>query len=43
MIVEMEQEDALDDFTILKRLQDKSGLSLENATAYLDLLPDLYL
>ena len=36
MIVEIGQEDGLDDATILKKLQDKIGLSLERATAYLE-------
>lgn len=36
MIVEMGQEDGLDDATILKKIQDKIGLSLEQATAYLE-------
>ena len=35
MIVEIGQEDGLDDTAILKRLQDKVGLSLEKAAAYL--------
>ncbi len=35
MIIEMGQEDGLDNTTILKRLQDKVGLSLDKATAYL--------
>lgn len=35
MIIEMGQEDGLDNTTILKCLQDKVGLSLDKATAYL--------
>ena len=35
MIIEMGLEDGLDDTIILKRLQDKVGLSLEKAAAYL--------
>ena len=35
-IVEMGQEFGLDDASILKRLQDKIGLSLEQAMAYLE-------
>ena len=35
-IVEMGQEFGLDDASILKRMQDKIGLSLEQATAYLE-------
>ena len=34
-IVEMGQEFGLDDLSILKRMQDKVGLSLEQATVYL--------
>lgn len=36
MIIEMGQEDGLDESVILKRLQDKTGLSLERAVAYLE-------
>ena len=35
-IVEMGQEFGLDDAAILKRLQEKIGLSLEKAAAYLE-------
>lgn len=35
LIIEMGQEDGLDDAAILKRLQERIGLSLEQATAYL--------
>lgn len=35
MIIEMGQEDGLDDTAIFKRLQDKIGVSLEKASAYL--------
>jgi hypothetical protein len=35
MLIEMGQEDGLDDATILKRLQNKLGLSIEVATDYL--------
>lgn len=35
MIIEIGKEDGLDDATILKRLQEKVGLSLEDATVYL--------
>ncbi|MCI8377972.1 MAG: hypothetical protein HFH72_05545 [Lachnospiraceae bacterium] len=34
-IIEMGQEFGLDDAAILKRMQDKIGLSLEQASAYL--------
>lgn len=36
MLIEMGQEEGLADATILKKLQDKIGLSLEQATAYLE-------
>ena len=36
MIVEMGQEDGLDDATILKRMQDKIGLTFEKAMVYLE-------
>ena len=36
MLIEMGQEYGLDDAAILKRMQDKIGLSLEKATAYLE-------
>lgn len=36
MIIEMGQDDGLDDASILKRLQDKAGLSPEQAEAYLE-------
>ena len=36
MLIEMGQEDGLDDTIILERLQEKIGLSLEAATAYLE-------
>ncbi len=36
IIIEMGQEEGMDDATILKRLQDKVGLSVEQATAYLE-------
>ena len=36
MIIEMGQEVGLDDEAILKSLQEKVGLSLEKATAYLE-------
>ena len=36
MLIEMGREYGLDDATILKKLQDKIGLSLEQATAYLE-------
>lgn len=36
MIVELGQEDGLDDATIVKRMQEKIGLSLEQAMAYLE-------
>lgn len=35
MIVELGQEDGLDDAIIMKRMQEKIGLSLEQAMAYL--------
>ena len=35
-IIEMGQEVGLDDEAILKNLQEKVGLSLEKATAYLE-------
>ncbi|MCI8781949.1 MAG: hypothetical protein HFG83_10075 [Dorea sp.] len=35
-IIEMGQEFGLDDAAILKRLQEKIGLSLETAAAYLE-------
>ena len=35
-IIEMGQEFGLDDTAILKRLQEKIGLSLETASAYLE-------
>ena len=35
MLIEIGKEDGLEDSVILKRLQDKIGLSLENAIAYL--------
>ncbi|MDE7274810.1 MAG: hypothetical protein K2N95_17505 [Lachnospiraceae bacterium] len=35
MIVELGQEDGIDDDIILERLQNKAGLSLEKAKAYL--------
>ena len=35
-IIEMGREFGLDDASILKRMQDKIGLSLEQATAYLE-------
>jgi len=35
MIVELGQEDGLDDELIIKRMQEKIGLSLEQALAYL--------
>ena len=36
MLIEMGREYGLVDATILKKLQDKIGLSLEQATAYLE-------
>ncbi|MBD5474878.1 MAG: hypothetical protein HDR17_02670 [Lachnospiraceae bacterium] len=36
MIVELGQEDGLDDVAIVKRMQEKIGLSLEQAMAYLE-------
>lgn len=36
IIIEMGQEEGMDDTAILKRLQDKVGLSVEQATAYLE-------
>ena len=36
MIVELGQEDGLDDATIIRRMQEKIGLSLEQAMAYLE-------
>ena len=36
MLIELGREDGLDDATILKRMQDKIGLPLERATAYLE-------
>ena len=36
MLIEIGQEDGLDDATILKRLQEKIGLSQERASAYLE-------
>lgn len=36
MLIEMGQEYGLDDATILKRMQDRIGLSLEQATIYLN-------
>ena len=36
MIIELGQEDGLSDEAILSRLQDKIGLSLEDAKAYLE-------
>ena len=35
MIVELGQEDGLDGTTIIKRLQENAGLSLEQASVYL--------
>ena len=35
MIVELGRDDGLDDGVILKRMQEKLGLSLEEAAAYL--------
>lgn len=35
MIVELGQEDGLDDATIIKRMQEKVGLSLDQAVTYL--------
>ena len=35
MIVELGQEDGLDDATIIKRMQERIGVSLEQAMAYL--------
>ncbi|MCI8300103.1 MAG: hypothetical protein HFI69_07110 [Lachnospiraceae bacterium] len=36
MIIEMSQDAGLDDTAILKKLQDKAGLSLDQAAAYLE-------
>lgn len=36
MLIEMGQEEGLDDVAILKKMQDKVGVSLEQATAYLE-------
>lgn len=36
MLIEMGQEEGLDDAAILKKMQDKIGVSLEQATAYLE-------
>lgn len=36
MLIEMGREYGLDDATILKRMQDKIGLSLEQETVYLN-------
>ena len=36
MIVELGQEDGIEDDIILERLQNKAGLSLEKARAYLE-------
>jgi hypothetical protein len=36
MLIEMSQENGLDDTTILSKLQEKVGLSLEMSLAYLD-------
>lgn len=36
MLIEMGQEYGLDDATLLKKMQDKIGLSLKQATAYLE-------
>lgn len=36
MIIEMGQEEGLDDFIILKKLQEKLELSLDQASAYLE-------
>ena len=36
VIVKFGQEDGLDDTTIIKRLQENAGMSLEKAKAYLD-------
>ena len=36
MIIEMGQDVGLDDAAILKRLQDKAGLSREQAESYLE-------
>ncbi len=36
IIIEIGQEEGMDDATVLKRLQDKVGLSVEQATAYLE-------
>lgn len=35
MLIEMSQEYGLDNTTILQKMQDKLGISLEEATAYL--------
>ena len=35
MLIELGQDDGLDDGVILKRMQEKLGLSLEEAAAYL--------
>lgn len=36
MLIKMGKKDGLDDETILKRMQEWIGLSLEQATAYLE-------
>ena len=36
MLIEMSQEYGLDDAAILKKMQEKIGLSLEQAVAYLN-------
>lgn len=36
MIIEIGQEDGLDNAAILRRLQEKIGVSLEKATGYLE-------
>lgn len=36
MLIEMGQEEGMADATILKKLQDKIGLSLEQAATYLE-------
>ncbi|MDE6995932.1 MAG: hypothetical protein K2P41_16200 [Lachnospiraceae bacterium] len=35
MLIELGQEDGLDDTTILQRIQEKIGLSLEEAMTYM--------
>lgn len=35
LLIEMGKEEGLDDATLLKKMQDKIGLSLEQAVAYL--------